>query len=250
MSTGYFHWLTDALPKLHLICTSFGECNILLPKEYEDLEFVRQSLRSFPEASISYVPDGKSISVPCLKLLSPVAPSGNFNPKIVSELIFRLLHYFGKQDIDGEGCTRTDTGVYISRAKAKKRRIVNETCVLNTIENLGYQVAFMEDLSFGRQVKLMQDKKVLLGTHGAGLTNMLFLPAGSAIVEIRKEGDFHNNCFFSLASTLGHRYYYVTAQGLPTELNRTEYFTDDLLVDSACLSTLIRQVAKDCSIHI
>jgi hypothetical protein len=245
VSAGYFHWLTEALAKLHLICTSFGKCNILLPKEYEGLRFVSQSLNAFPEASISYVPDGKSISVPCLKLISPVAPVANSNPQIVNELRSRLVYYLGAHDIDNDSCTRAETGVYVSRAKATKRRIVNETTVVNVIKDLGYQIVSMEDLSFSRQVKLMQGAKVLLGTHGAGLTNMLFMPVGSAIVEIRKEGDARHNHFFALASALGHRYYYMTAQGLPIRLNGSEYFSEDLFVDVARLLTLLQQVAKD-----
>src|SRR5437763_6788887 len=43
VSSNYFHWITDALAKANLICTSFGQCNILLPKEYEHLGFASQS---------------------------------------------------------------------------------------------------------------------------------------------------------------------------------------------------------------
>lgn len=254
MSSNYFHWLTEVLPKLHLICTLFGECNILLPKEYEDIGFVRQSLEAFREASVSYVPDDKSISISCLKLLSPVAPSGNFNPKVINELRFRLLHCLEAHDIDNDidnrDRTRAGIGIYVSRAKANKRQIINETGLVNTIEKLGYQVAFMEDLSFLRQIKLLQGTKVLLGAHGAGLTNMLFMPAGSVVVEIRKEGDSHNNCFYSLASALGHRYYYAMAKSWSSKVYRYEYFAEDFFVDVAHLSTVLRKVAKDCSIHV
>jgi Glycosyltransferase 61 len=250
VSSNYFHWLTEVLPKLHLICTLFGECNILLPTEYKDIGFVRQSLEAFREASVSYVTDEKSISISCLKLLSPVAPSGNFNPKVINELRFRLSQYLEVQDVDNRDRTRAEIGIYISRAKANKRKIINETCLVNTIEKLGYHVAFMEDLSLIRQAKLMQGTKVLLGAHGAGLTNMLFMPAGSVVVEIRKEGDSHNNCFFSLASALGHRYYYVTAKCSLSKVDRYEYFAEDFFVDVTRLSTVLRQVAKDCSIHV
>lgn len=250
VSSNYFHWLTEALPKLHLICTLFRKCNILLPNEYKEIEFVRQSLEAFREASVSYVPDDKAISISCLNLLSPVAPSGNFNINVINELRFRLLHYLEAHDIDNRDRTRAGTGIYVSRAKANKRQIINETGLVNTIEKLGYQVAFMEDLSFIRQIKLMQGTKVLMGAHGAGLTNMLFMPAGSVVVEIRKEGDSHNNCFYSLAAALGHRYYYAIAKASPSKVDRYEYFAEDFFVDVAHLSTVLQKVAKDCSIHV
>jgi capsular polysaccharide biosynthesis protein len=108
----------------------------------------------------------------------------------------------------------------------------------------------MEDLSFIRQIELMQGTKVLLGAHGAGLTNMLFMPAGSVVVEIRKEGDSHNNCFYSLASALGHRYYYAIAKSSASKGEKYEYFAENFVVDVAHLSTVLRRVANDCSIHV
>jgi capsular polysaccharide biosynthesis protein len=249
VSSNYFHWLTEVLPKLHLLCTLLGECNVLLPKGYKNIGFVRESLEAFREANVSYVPDDKSISISRLKLLSPVAPSGNFNLKVINGLRFRLLHYLEAHDIDNRDRTGAGIGVYVSRAKANKRKIINETGLVNTIEKLGYQAVFMEDISFIQQVKLMQGTKVLLGAHGAGLTNMLFMPAGSVVVEIRKEGDSHNNCFFSLASALGHRYYYVIAK-YSSKIIGHDYFGEDFFVDLTHLSTVLRKVAKDCSIHV
>jgi hypothetical protein len=155
------------------ICKPFGKCNILRPKVYEDLGFVRQSLGAFPEATISYVPNAKSISAPYLKLLSLVAPIGHLNPLIADELRSRLLYYLGASatavsigsnrayDIDNESCTGAEARVYISRAKATERRIVNEKSVVNKIKSLGYHIAHMEDLSFSRQVTLMQGTKML-----------------------------------------------------------------------------------------
>jgi hypothetical protein len=245
VSTNYFHWFTDALPRLHLICTLFKNCNILLPKEYENFGFVTESLRSFPEANFLYVADGKPISVPCLKILSAVAPQGNFNPDIVGELRFRLLHYLGAHTIGDEGSTRPETGIYVSRAKTNKRRISNEVYVVSMIEKLGYQTVTMEDLSLTSQINLMKNTKVLLGPHGAGLTNMIFMPTGSVIVEIRKEGDSHNNCFFSLACALGHKYYYLLTSCSPIGLKKSEYFAEDFVVDVSDLSTLLQQVATD-----
>jgi capsular polysaccharide biosynthesis protein len=241
----YFHWCTDALSKLYLVCASFDNPRILLPKEYRALDFVRQSLHSFPEADVAYVPDEKSISVKRLQLLSYIATPGNFNLKIINEIRTRLLRDFAGHNMDSEAHRKAEGKIYISRAKADKRKIVNEISVLNTVEKLGYQIAITEDLSFIDQIQLMHRSKVILGLHGAGLTNMLFMPTGSVVVEIRKEGDTHNNCYFSLSSALGHRYYYVVAQSSSpsdTGSNDKSYFTEDVFVDIAHLSTVLRQV--------
>ncbi|HSO47502.1 MAG TPA: hypothetical protein VLQ68_06180, partial [Rhizobiaceae bacterium] len=42
------------------------------------------------------------------------------------------------------------------------------------------------------------------GPHGAGLTNMLFMPPGR-VIELRQLGGTPN-CFFTLANVAGHSY--------------------------------------------
>jgi capsular polysaccharide biosynthesis protein len=121
---------------------------------------------------------------------------------------------------------------------------VNEIGVINTIKNVGYRLVLNEELSFRQQVQLMLGTNVLLGLHGAGLTNMIFMPAGSVIVEIRKEEDSQNNCFFSLASALGHKYYYVLAKPFKSNIPINDHFSDNVFVDIARLSAVLQLVAE------
>ena len=68
--------------------------------------------------------------------------------------------------------------------------------------------------------------KYLISNHGAGLTNMLFMKAGGNVLELRHRGDKHNNCYFSLASTLRLNYYY---QLCDSENNIEDAYTANLL---------------------
>lgn len=56
--------------------------------------------------------------------------------------------------------------------------------------------------SLPRAVETFQRAHILLGVHGAGLSNMVFMKAGSVVVEIQPEG-YTNYCFYLLARTLG-----------------------------------------------
>ena len=68
------------------------------------------------------------------------------------------------------------------------------------------------DLSFKEQVSIVFHAKCLISNHGAGLTNMLFMEADTAVLEFRHYEDTHNNCYFSLASALNIKYFYQTCQ--------------------------------------
>jgi capsular polysaccharide biosynthesis protein len=237
VSGNYFHWLTEALPKLHAIHTSFDKFNVLLPTQYENIHFVKQSLQAFPGANILYQPGIKPILTPYLYLISSIS-----HPHIIIGLRSRILDFFQNGEIANGDCKRAEGRVYISRARQNKRRIVNETSLVRSIEPLGYQIAVMEELSFTEQVNLMRNTTMLLSSHGAGLTNMIFMPTGSAVIEIRREADSFNNCFYWLASVLGHRYYYLGAQGLPLKLNKSEYLAEDLVVDVPRLLEVLKTV--------
>ena len=71
----------------------------------------------------------------------------------------------------------------------------------------------MEDLTFFEQRKLMAETQVLISNHGAGLTNMLFMKENSQIIELKSDAVDINNCFFNLARTLNHQYFYTINEG-------------------------------------
>jgi capsular polysaccharide biosynthesis protein len=56
----------------------------------------------------------------------------------------------------------------------------------------------------------MQQCKLLIGVHGAGLTNMMFMQKGNKVLELRKRDDKYNNCYFGLASACELDYYYLS----------------------------------------
>ena len=102
--------------------------------------------------------------------------------------------------------------IFISRARAARRRLLNEEEVWPLLEKAGFERVVMEDLTFQRQVELMAETAVLFAPHGAGLTNMIFCPESTHVVEIA-DLSFPNPNFYALASAMGHRYWLLPALG-------------------------------------
>jgi len=61
-------------------------------------------------------------------------------------------------------------------------------------------------MNFETQVRTMREAAVLLGVHGANLTNMLFMEPGTAVVELTSLSSF-NDCYYCLSASLGITYY-------------------------------------------
>jgi capsular polysaccharide biosynthesis protein len=134
---------------------------------------------------------------------SPTAPTGNYNEDLIRGL--RSLYHDLYQDTQ---YSSTDGKVYISRGKAQRRKITNEEEVIAVMKEFGFETIYFEDHSFEQQAKIAMNARYIVSNHGAGLTNMLFMGSGSSVLELRKRGDAHNNCYFALASALELKYFY------------------------------------------
>ncbi|KAK4688429.1 P-type Ca2+ transporter type 2C, partial [Tremellales sp. Uapishka_1] len=90
--------------------------------------------------------------------------------------------------------------------------------VLNEL-NVDFIHAKMEAMSFESQVEAVSDADIMVGVHGNGLTHMMWMPEGGAVVEVFPPGSFLRD-YQSLAEVLGHHY---TTIWNDTEYRRLEW---------------------------
>ena len=208
----YFHWLLDALPRLYTVRGQLTGSTLLLLESFRTAPYILPSLAPFGIGSIRFI--GHNEVLRCRKLLVPshTAPSGNYNEEIVRGLRQLYSDYYGW--ISGDSPDK----LYISRRNATKRKIINESEVIEAVREHGFTVVCLEDYRFEDQVNMMFNARQVVSNHGAGLANMLFLPEKSCVLELRKFRDNHCNCYFALASALNLKYYYQLCHAAnPTE---------------------------------
>lgn len=197
----YFHWLTDALPRLIALEDHIEKHKVLLPESYKKHPYIIDSLEILGYDFIFYL-ECNRVFVKKLALPSHTASPGNYNAYYLNKLRYRFLknnNPFRK--------------IFISRSQANQRFIINEDEVTTILLAYGFEVHIFENYTLDKQIELMNETSVLLGLHGAGLTNMLFMPENGSIIELRNQGDKHNNCYFSMASALRHSYFYLQGLG-------------------------------------
>ena len=204
--SAYFHWLLDSVPRLYVVRDQLAEATLLLPEEFRSSPYILPSLTPFDIGSIRFV--GRREVLRCRKLVVPshTGSSGRYNEQVVRDLRqFYRSYYVGRD-------RKSQDGIYISRRKATKRKITNENEVIEVVRAYGFSVVCFEDYPFQEQVRMMLHARYVVANHGAGLANMLFLPERSSVLELRKFGDSHCNCYFILASALGVKFYYQQCQ--------------------------------------
>lgn len=237
-SEGFFHWFGDVLQKLEALSyqgVDFSQYIFLIPSTCahnyicETLEVYRRPYLVIDESSRVQVDD--------LIYVPQISPTGNYRPELMRSMKNRFVDYF----LVNKGHKR----VYITREKARKRKIINESSLMPILKKYDFQIIAMEDLTFREQYKLISESSVLVSLHGAGLTHMLWLGSEEGrkgrVLEIRAGGDASNNCFYSLASALNVDYYYCLAEKVN---NKSTQLTDFKINPEKLEETLVQMLGS------
>jgi capsular polysaccharide biosynthesis protein len=221
-SIAYFHWLTDALSRLHVVADCLTDHTVVLPERYLRIESVAASLAAFGVDDIEVVRENEFVRCRELLLAGQAVPVGEYDEDALRGVRQTLLARYG--------ATASTAGgrVYVSRRLAQKRRIINEDAVIETLRARGFQVVHAETMPFEQQVRLFSTASFVVGNHGGGLTNMLFMPPHGRILELRHNRDAVNNCYFTLAAALGLEYLFLGCS--PAHTGVDPHFAD-IVVD-------------------
>jgi capsular polysaccharide biosynthesis protein len=74
--------------------------------------------------------------------------------------------------------------LYISRAAARFRRLLNEDELFSQLQEFGFERIHCEALTAREQRELFRAAELIIGPHGAALTNLVFCEPGTRIVEL------------------------------------------------------------------
>jgi len=103
-----------------------------------------------------------------------------------------------------------DRRIFISRADAKTRRILNQAEVDGVLAEFNYESCELTGRTFADQRALFAQASHVVGVHGAGLTNILFAPTGTQVLEILPPMCAVPD-YWQLSNALGHQYHAAIA---------------------------------------
>ncbi|CAN5352509.1 hypothetical protein BH09BAC2_BH09BAC2_15900 [soil metagenome] len=230
-SSGYFHWMLDCLPRMMLVYKSSKTEKIILPGSLKQFSFVHESLQILKIKNYTFLKEEYLYFLKKVLFPAHLAPTGNYNPEVLQKLRTNFLSGVEIKKVFPEK-------IYISRALSSKRKITNEDEIIKLLGEFGYVAVYCEQLSLREQASLFASVKCVIANHGAGLTNILFMPAGANVLELRAEDDVQNNCYFSLASAMELNYYYLKSS---IDKKNKDLHNADVTVDAASLTKLLIQ---------
>lgn len=185
----YYHWLLQTLPRLKLLADS----KLSYDKIYiygDNFKYGWQKDSLYTALDYLGISHDKllfvehDIIVEAKKLLVPSVP---WMPSKRSEFERAELDWhkkFLKNVFVTQSNKNTPKHIFISRSKARYRRITNEDALLESLHKKGFVAYCLEDLSICDQVTLFNNAQVIIGPHGAGWSNLIFCNPGTKIIEI------------------------------------------------------------------
>ncbi|MFN0084186.1 MAG: glycosyltransferase family 61 protein [Blastocatellia bacterium] len=200
---GYSHWIFDALPRLMMLDrVSRPDLQLIVFGTLNQWQADSLRLLGFDQYALLELRD-RHIECEYLHFPSAVGETGSLSPLALGFLRQRLL----ETRRPGRAGHRR---LYVSRRLAGRRHIVNEDELMPILQSNGFEIVMTEQMSFEDQVAAFSEAEIVIGAHGAGLSNLAFAPADCRVLEILTP-----TClrwmYYLLCAQLGQKYFYLMA---------------------------------------
>ncbi|MEL6495054.1 MAG: tetratricopeptide repeat protein [Cyanobacteria bacterium J06623_7] len=236
----YYHWMFDILPRLELIRRSnikfkeidwFVVNSISKPYQQETLK-----LLGIPEAKI--LESDRHSHIQATELIAPSFP-GYLDWVPEGTIQFLRQTFLPQNNLT---VTKNDK-IYVSRAKAKNRRLVNEAAVSQLLAKYGFTTVFLEEMTVLEQVAIFAGAKTIVAPHGSGLTNLAFCASGTKVVELFSPNYIRTD-YWMISQQLRLEHYYLVGKNFNCAALRNLMYqnalTEDILVNIESLELILQ----------
>ena len=221
----YYHFLMEKLPEhlalLDAAVDTYGQLTLLLPTTDHPLEtaLVSEAQRRFPDLPVRRIGLSEKVRCEAVVIHRAIRSSIFRSPasrRLLSASVAAMRQSFQRSPIGGRS-----RRLFVSRSDAKKRRLANEQEIFARLKRFDFEYVVPGQLPLDQQIALFSESQIVAGPHGAGLTNVAFMPPGGSVIEIFRS-DWVLGSYAWLSHLVGQRYGYVvsneSAKGLDYRL--------------------------------
>ena len=235
----YYHWMQLALPLLRLyrLLRPAVEINYYYVGHSQIQKTITESLL---EAGVS--PDqivAENCTADRILVALPVRPEQpvGFNYRD------QFGHEFVRSIFRAEclvGSTDSPRRIFVRRGATRMRRLINEDEVIKFLSHYGFSAVSMDGRRVIDQAKLFANAEVIVGVHGAALTNLLFIQPGTKVIEIFP-CEFHEPGMFTAASYSKADYYMMLGSPLDPSSDKKALRMQHTILDLKKLERILQK---------
>lgn len=176
--TGYFHFINSVLPKLALssYISLQGNAEYLVNTHQH---FARDIINIVNINSSDYTK--KWTRCRTLVYFSPFTFQGDHftRPRFGSDLLKSIVGTLVAPHRGGPM-----RRIYLTRDDASVRRLQNEQKIIEILGRHGFETLTIGSMPIEEQIAIFANTSHLVSAHGAGLSNMIFMPENSIVTEL------------------------------------------------------------------
>ncbi len=203
----YSHWLIDSLSRLAMLKKTgwYDKVDYFVVPSYSQ-DYQRDSLRMLGIDESKIISGQKENHVQADTLIATTYV--RHSEHIPMWCCQFLRNEFLKFNLPETGKKTYSPYVYISRNDSAKRRVLNESQLIQTLNPYGFESYELSKLSFQEKISLFAGAHVIIATIGAGQANLVFCSENTHVIELMAE-DFAQPFFNDLANKVGIHYDYL-----------------------------------------
>ena len=203
----YYHWLCEIMPRIFVAVNALKNESVALLMHEKQPAFVRELVSLFYFKKIIYVRDDEIVKVPKLYFPSHIARPLAYHPAVMLDYSKWL-----QEKLNDPSLEHSPEKIFISRKNARYRITHNEDKIQAWLEAQGFAAIAPENYTVREQLNLFKKARIIIGSHGAGFSNLVFAPYCELIVDIIHR-EHPQDCFYNLANVFGTDYYYFQCEG-------------------------------------
>jgi len=164
----YYHWMVETVPKIQYLRAfenaAHESVTVLVPANAPPFIEETLCLLGWPQSKIAYATDS---AYTVRNLVIPSYPERHASD-------FEWIQQEILEAVSSESEPIEGNNVYVSRSGAVERRVLNENEVMNVLSEYGFERYCLENQSLSENVQLFSQADLVVGPHGAGLTDIIF----------------------------------------------------------------------------
>lgn len=201
----YGFWINSYVPRLLELKDSRKSFKLMVPFHWEHIPYVKEVLDEI-ECERIIIPHDHQVFAKEVLLPETRQWTASFDEKRI-QLVRKRLIDIANRKVEQNNFPKK---IYLTRKNRGNRCSENEEEVMKLLSQFGFEALAFEDYSIWEQVKMMCQATHFISIHGAGLTNLIFLPDEAHVLELvnrqyaQKEYTFP---FWKLAQTIELNYF-------------------------------------------
>jgi capsular polysaccharide biosynthesis protein len=233
----YFHFTIESLTRWIILNKEYPSAKILIPEELLRISYINQWL-DLLQINVIRVPEFNNIKVNQLLVPTIVRWAGNHNVGVLQELRDRTLEAISKVN---ENKLVVPSRIFIVRKG--RRQIKNLLEVENCLKK--YDISFIDfdGMSVVQQLQMVQDAELIIGQHGAGLTNIVFAKENCNVIEIfidpKEVNGIIDDEYYRIFSQLNFSYYCLFSN---TASEKKDFYSSDIKLNIHELEKVVKVI--------